>query len=191
MNIVILEFSRRIKKGVERDWVLISNRSTFSETGNPAVSTWHKVKSLRPPEMDEDEDVNEGKMMHMNAVWSVVGPAYEAWLAGNELPETGTALTSWAGATPDQVGILRKFGVKSVEDLAAMSEALRGKIPLPNTLDLIRQAKIWSEGKDTADMAAQIAELQQQNTAMMEMLADQPKPKRGRPRKTEPEAEAA
>jgi hypothetical protein len=83
-----------------------------------------------------------------------------------------------------------------VEDVAALTEDRLARPILPRLRDLKRQAALFIEKMGDAEMKAEIAKLQEQNAAMLEMLAerkaeeagDQPKRGPGRPRKDEVEA---
>lgn len=182
----VLNFRRETKGEKHVDWVELANRASFTETGTPSVSTWHRVEKLRPI---PGADPAAQQTMHMEAVWSVVGPAHEAWMKGEEIPEHGTPLASWPGVNKDQADILRKFGVRTVEDVAAFNDSNTGKVPLPNMLDIIRAAKGWIENKGAVDMAAKIEDLEAKYKAALELLekqtAEPVKRGPGRPRKAE------
>lgn len=122
--------------------------------------------------------------------WKVIGPAYDAYKAGLDTPDTGTPLAAWSGVTADQAGLLKRLGLRTVEDVAAMSESTAVKLPFPNARKLAGLAQSFLDGKSKADADAMIADMREKMLAMEEMLAEQIAEKRkpGRPRK---EAEAA
>lgn len=154
------------------------------------TQTWHRVEKLRPPENMDAAKAQSDTMVAMSARWSVIGPAYEAWKTGVELPETGTPLEAWAGVNPDQVTILKQMAIRTVEDVAATSPEVFAKMPFPNARKLPELAKDYLEGASQAAAAAENAELKERIAAMEEMLAAQTVEKRkpGRPRKEPVEA---
>lgn len=181
----VLGFEKRANaKGVWYDYVQLTASSNITENGNVAVATWWRIKDIEPR---DGIDPSSLKGTHMRAMWSVIGPAYDAWKAGNELPETGTPLAAWSGVSQDQAGILRKCGIRTIEDMRDAGDALIGSIPLPGARDLKRMAGEWLAGKGQADMMARVADLEAQNAAMVEMLAEREPTKRGpgRPKKEE------
>lgn len=56
-------------------------------------------------------------------IWAVIEPYYEAWKKGQETPVDGTPLGAWPGLAPEQAERLRMMRVRSVEDVAAMTDA--------------------------------------------------------------------
>jgi len=126
----------------------------------------------------------------MCARWDVVGPAYEAWRNGQEIPETGTPIDAWGGVTSDQAKALKAMGIKTVEAVRDMGDAAMRELRMPNARQLPRMAASWLETSDAAAKDAENAELKERIAAMEEMLTerqDAQKPKRGRPKKTETE----
>lgn len=143
-------------------------------------------------------------MRETTGLWEHIEPHYNAWKAGETLPEEGTPLASWGGIPPAMAKALRSYDVKTVEDVAAMTETTLAKIGLMGLRDVVRAAKAWEEAKGTRDIAkalnekdAQIQAMQDQMAVMMEMLqardnTEEPvKRKPGRPRKEEGEVEEA
>lgn len=149
--------------------------------------TWHRVKTLRPPESADDTTRASQKYQDLEAKWSVIGPAYEAWKAGNEIPEDGTPLEAWSGVTPEQAKFLKTMGIKTVEAVRDMGDRAIENCRWPNARKMPELAGRWLEGQGDAKSAATIADLQEQIAVMREMLEERQEPKRGRPRK-EPEA---
>lgn len=147
--------------------------------------TWHHVSKLRPPEVD-DTTRNSQKYQDLEAKWSVIGPAYEAWKAGNEMPEDGTPLEAWSGVTAEQAKFLKAMGIKTVEAVRDMGDRAMEACRWPNARKMPELAGRWLEGQGDAKSAATIADLQEQIAVMREMLEE--KPKRGRPRKEDAEA---
>lgn len=187
MDIRIVSFDRKYKNGQPVDWVELTNRGAVTENGALTHSTRHPVKSLVPPEDIDDRD--SLRMKHMLSVWSVVGPAYDAWKKGEEIPETGTSLSAWAGVSSEQVKVLKKFELRTVEDVAAMQESVLARIPLPNVRDMRKQAKLYIDGQAASQMATEVTSLREQLDAALSMLEEQQKSEAkrgpGRPKKEE------
>ena len=194
MGIRVIEFKTDYRAGRDPvDWVHYTGSDSYSENGQLSSSTWERVSKLRPPEQLEN-DTDGLKMAALRYMWEQIGPSYEAWKAGEVMPESGVPLAAWGGVSASQIAALKGIGIKTVEDLAGLSDS-NMKAVLPNMRDLRTMARQWLERKPDADRDAEMAELKAQNAAMMEMLAelkavqsnDEPadKPRRGRPPKTE------
>lgn len=184
----IVEFETRYPANRDPvDWVLIAPMGeAFTKT-----QTWHRVKKINPENWPEDKRGGEG-YTDAQAKWSVIGPAYEAWKEGTEIPETGTPLEAWSGVTKEQVKILKSLDVRTVEDVRDMGENTMTKLRIPNARQLPKLAGDYLSGADSAEKDAKIAELEERMAAMTEMLEQQlekpakaEKPKRGRPKKVE------
>ena len=198
LDIRVLKFETRYGKNAKReavshDWVLYAPAHNIKD-----CQTWERVDRITPPSDDMERDTRGTKMFHMNAVWSFIGPKYEAWKNGEELPEDGTPLSSWAGVDAGQVAEFKKMSVKTVEDLATLTDGAMTKVALPRVRYLREQAKKYLEGQDTSEMAQEIAETKEQLAASMELMeqmkaemdamkAERPK----RTRRTKAEMEAA
>ena len=150
-----------------------------------------RIKDIRPPEFP---DMESNSHIAMVARWAVIGPAYEAWKAGNAVPEDGTPLAAWSGVTPDQAAFLGRMGIRTIEAVRDMPESAAVTMPWPNARKLSGLAGDFLSGRETADKDRVIAEMAERMAAMEEMLltkaTNEATEKRGpgRPRK---EAEAA
>jgi hypothetical protein len=143
--------------------------------------TWHRVSTLRPPENVDDADKAGQKYQDLVAKWSVIGPAYEAWKAGNEMPENGTPLDAWSGVTAEQAKFLKAMGIKTVEAVRDMGDRAVEACRWPNARKMPELAAKWLEGDGEAKKAAKIADLEEQIAIMREMLEEKRGP--GRPKK--------
>lgn len=120
------------------------------------------------------------------ADWRVKQPAllraYEAFVAGQEAPVEGTDLRNWPGVTPAQLKTLNSMGVRSVEDLATLSEEgiSRGGMGMRT---LQQKAKAYMESAEgnkvaeanaalTARVEALEAALAEKNERIQEMDAE-------------------
>lgn len=125
-------------------------------------------------------------------LWDMVGPAYEKWKSGQD-PRliNGTPLSAWNAATKEQREALHQFDVRSIEDLAEITDAVLQKIGLPGIRNLRDAARAWIGAKDVRDVAEKLSEkdaeiqaLQEQMAEMMALMREQPaKRGPGRPRK--------
>lgn len=180
----VVEFKTEYRVGKEpRDKVLIAPQGPAFEK----TQTWHYVNSLRPPEDIDEGEKQSLKYIDMRAKWEVIGPAYEAWRSGQQLPETGTPLDAWSGVTADQAKFLKRMDIRTVEDVRDMGDAALSQLKFPNARKLPEMAKKWLEGTNAAEKDAEIADLKEKMAAMEEMLEEAAKTKRGpgRPKKTE------
>ena len=183
----ILEFKTLYEVGKEPvDMVLVAPKGE----GHQKTQTWHRVSKLRPPAGVDDSTRDSLSYQDMEAKWSVIGPAYEAWKDGNELPESGTPLAAWSGVNTEMATALRAMGFKTVEDVRDMGDGAISKLPFPNARKLPELAGKWLDGADSAAKDVENAELKERLAALEELLAETTKPKRGRPPKQTEEAAA-
>lgn len=178
MTIRVVKFRQSYANGKAVDEVLIApSGESFMKT-----QTWYRVDKLRPPEHIEERDMSSIHTLAMVSRWSVIGPAYDAWRSGTEVPETGTPLAAWAGVSADQVEILKSMAIRTVEDVRDMSEGVFTRLPFPNARQLPKLAKDYLDGADVASKDAKMAEMQERMDAMAEMLekATAPAPKKNK-----------
>lgn len=136
-------------------------------------------------------------------MWEFIKPRYDAWKANQDLPETGTPLAAWNHLTQAQAEILRVNGIRSVDDVALLTDAHFNRIPIPNLRSITEAAKKFMDNKDvnkfTAEMQSKdemIAALTARLDQLAQMVADQAEPavgseapkRRGRPPKVSAEA---
>ena len=185
-DFIILEFRTEYKGDRATDYVLIAPKGEALER----TKTWHRVKDITPPEGMDEDAAGTPSMVDIVERWKTIGPAYAAYKSGLDVPDTGMPLAAWSGVTSDQAAVLRRLGIKTVEDVANMSESTSGKLPFPNARKLAGLASEFLSGKSKADTEAELADMREKMLAMEEMLAEQMAEKRkpGRPSK---EAEAA
>jgi hypothetical protein len=110
------------------------------------------VARLQKP-MTESDDV--GNQLE-NPVWTAIKAAYGRWKAGEELPENGNPLEAWPGVSKGQVDALKKGGVRTVEDLAALPDRDLDKMPLPDARKLRDLAKAFVANAGGAEQIAQL-----------------------------------
>jgi hypothetical protein len=132
--------------------------------------------------------------MAAQVLWAHIKPRYEAWKGNQELPETGTPLAAWNHLTPTQAEFLRVQGIRSVEEVASLTDVHIQQFKIHNLRSIIEAAKRFVDGADVNKFAGEIKAKDEQLAAanaridqMAEMLAklmeDKETPKRGRPPK--------
>lgn len=177
------------------DWVIYSpsHAAMFTQISE-------RVEWLRPPENGLRGDDDGIKMAAMRYKWGQVERAYEAWKQGHEIPLDGTPLGAWPGINEAQAQVFRAAGIKTVEQVADITDAMISRVALPGVRDLKAQAKAFLSNVDKAASAAKVTEqddkikaLEEQLSAAMELLEQQTKPKGKRAPETvqEPVEEAA
>ncbi len=185
-DFIILDFRTEYKGDKAVDYVLVGPKGEALER----TKTWHRVKDITPPENLDPDHAATPTMVDILERWKTIGPAYAAYKSGMDVPDVGLPLAAWSGVSVEQAAVLRRLGIKTVEDVANMSESTATKLPFPNARKLSGLAAEFLSGKSKADTEAELADMREKMLAMEEMLAEQMAEKRkpGRPRK---EAEAA
>lgn len=192
----VLKFETKYTPGPDgmkaTDWVLLA--PIGAEHKN--TQTWKRVANIRPPAAPDDNLANSQSFMDMQAKWAVVGPAFDAWKTGQDIPEDGTPLETWAALSTDQVRFLKDhMSVRTVEEVAGLNDNDFAAMPFPNARKLPDLATKFLRNESASAKDAQISDLQAKVDQMAEMLAAQAseptKRPRGRPPKTQPEVEEA
>lgn len=172
---------KRVMSMQEVDWVTYAPAHAVTTS-----NVEERIKHLMPTEEMLASEPTE-KVMAMRARWSQIEAEYRAYKSGHELPVNGTPLGAWAGILPAAADVLKRSGIKTVEEVARLSEAQIDKIQLPAMRDLRRSAKLFLDNRDAAESAQretdrdreiellkqQLAENNDRLSAAMEMLEDQ------------------
>lgn len=173
-DVIILGFEKRYRNKREEHWVRYASRANVQN-----AQTWDNVARLIPPSEDDDgyeeiqrRDPTGTKLMHMNYIWDQIQPAYEAWKRNEEVPETGVPLSGWAGVNKHQAAELRKSKIRTVEELAAVTDGQIQSIQLPDVQSLRKQAKDFVSGKDKSEIADELAKAKEQLSSAIEMMAE-------------------
>lgn len=144
---------------IQEDWVEWVKKGEAGGSSGGAT-TQNAVKRLMP------------KNGHPGAMeWAVIGPAYEAWKRGEEMPVSGTPLHNWAGIPREMVDALKKFNIYTIEDLADFPDHNIGKIPLPNLREYRNRAKAFVEARQSSDLGSVLAGEREKNERMAEQMA--------------------
>lgn len=139
-----------------------------------------------------------------NPIWAALKPYYDHWKQGLAAPVDGTPMAAWPGATPQLVKALEPFHIRSVEDLATLTDGTMDKVPVPGIRGLRQNAKAFIEAQRTtavvaADLAAKdakISDMQREMDELKELVSalakkdgidvvDEPRRGPGRPKKVE------
>lgn len=177
----VIKFWTEYRVGKDpRDWVLLAPMGEeFNRTQTP-----HIVSQIDPDKWPSNKR-NGASYQDALAKWSVIGPAYEAWKKGTEIPLDGTPLEAWAGVTPEMAAALKALDVRTVEEVRDMGDGVMAKLRTPNARQLPALAKKYLEGQSAAERDAENEELRERIAAMEAMLKEQPKRGPGRPKKVE------
>lgn len=176
---------KRVMENFEVDWVSYAPSHSPVNTVNE-----ERVKHLVVTDAMLQGDVAE-KTKLMALRWQQIEPAYRAWKAGHDIPINGTPLGAWAGVTSEKAEVLRRFSIRTVEEVRDLTEGQMDKIQLPGMRDLRKQAGIFLLGKGAADAAAreadrdneiaalkaQLNETQERFSAAMDLLEEKTNPK--------------
>lgn len=131
-----------------------------------------------------------------HARWNAIKPHYEAWKAGHEVPLEGTPLAVWPGVSQELAQLFKMKGVKTVEQVAALTDTHIQSMGIPGLFDIIQNAKRFLVAQDKtavssalAEKDREVAELKAQIAELIEIVKETkavPSPKRrGRPPKVE------
>ena len=163
----------RLKEGthVPRDMVeFCSVGMADKATTVASVASLSRLRPIADPQ-------NDIAAVQAHMIWDAIRPSYEAWKSGQEAPENGTPLGAWPAIDPLQANVLRTNGIRSVEDVAALTDSMLSKIPLPNARYLQEQAKGFLSARDKAsvvqalqDKDLQIAELRSQVDELVSLI---------------------
>lgn len=118
------------------------------------------------------------RIMKDHPIWAALGPHYKNWKEGSpDMVAPGqTPLEAWGGVTRDEIEALRPFRIYSVEDFAAMNDAVMSKIPFRDIGAKRDRAKKFLETQKTADEVKAVlgdenAKLKKQLEEMQAMMA--------------------
>lgn len=157
----------RVMENVAEDWAIYAPAHSPLNTKNV-----ERVRFLRPDPSKIGQDDDGARFAFMQARWSQIEPAYEAWKKGQDVPVNGMSLSAWPGLNPEQVAILRQVGLQTVEDIRDLSETSIGRVPLPNMREMKRQAAIFLENLGAADAAEREASKDERIASMEAQLAE-------------------
>jgi len=158
---------KRVLANVEEDWV------TYCPSHSPlGSSTTERIRHIRPDDAEINPEMAE-KNMFMAARWAAIEPAYLAWKSGHELPVGGTPLSQWPGVSAAMAEELKRYNVRTVEDVRDLSESMLERIRLPNVRGLRDQAKAFIENMKVSENALREVERDNEIETLKAALAEQ------------------
>lgn len=112
---------------------------------------------------------------------------YSKWKAGHEAPVSGTPLEEWPKASSSFIDEMRLYGVRTVEELSALSDGIVSSNP--GWMTMRTQAQAWLEAagdsaavtryaSENEALKAQLAAMQEQINRMGTAQANVPASKR-------------
>jgi hypothetical protein len=108
-----------------------------------------------------------------NPIWAALKPYYDHWKAGKAAPVDGTPLAAWPGATPQLVKALEPFHIRSIEDLADLTDGTMDKVPVPGIRGFRTQAKAFIDAQKTTAVVARDLAAKDEKIAEMERELDE------------------
>lgn len=175
-----LEFTTRYEMRPFKEVVrrVVKEPKTFIEFAAPGRRAYQTtVKSLAEIKAIQDCDPNEedadDKMVEMQKrdfllAW------YEAKKKGNQLPTNGTPIGAWGAIDNKVAEAFRNAGIAAIEEVAELTEQAKARLGhIGHLNDLIKQAKAFVGSADKLAAATHMKELESQNTALKDQLADQ------------------
>jgi hypothetical protein len=105
-----------------------------------------------------------------------IRPHYEAWKRGEELPDDGMPISACNFLRPEDVVILKQSGVRSVQELASLSESVIDRVQIPAMREKRTQAKRFLEAQDINKAAAEMAKRDDKIAELERMIAAMGKP---------------
>lgn len=146
----------------------------------------HKIKWTKRGQPGHETVESVGRLRKDEMLWAFLEPYYERWLKGQEDPVDGTPLEAWPGVTRGQVQQMRNLHIRSVEELAGVTDAILDRIGM-GARSLRERARTFVQAKAGSAQieAALVAERErsaalEERIAEMEATLEQLKPKRGR-----------
>lgn len=156
-----------IQENAPEYWVKYVNRNMPQST-----ATEDRLRHLDPANAKFADGAESGeKLTFLQYRWDQIKPAFDAWLAGQALPEYGIPLSAWPELNPDQVKAFLASGVKCVEDVRDLTESQLAKIRLPNIRDLKRLAAVYIDGLGNREVADKLTSQQIEIDGLKEQLA--------------------
>jgi hypothetical protein len=103
--------------------------------------------------------------------WQFIKPHYEAWKKGEELPENGIPLAACNFLRAEDAALLKRHGIRSVQELADLHDTAIDKIPIPSLRSKKRQAAAFLEAQDLNKAAAEMAKRDEEIAELKKQMA--------------------
>ncbi|WP_312809348.1 hypothetical protein [Agrobacterium cavarae] len=164
---IVDEKGKRKLENTEVDWV------TYAPIHSPTASnTTERIRHLKPSG-DLLESENAGKAEFMVKRWASIEPHYEAWKAGNAAPTHGTPLSVWPGVSTAMADELKKYTIRTVEEVRDIPESMLDRIRLPNMRALRSSAAAFLSNMEISQAAEREADRDQEMELLRQELQDQ------------------
>jgi hypothetical protein len=141
------------------DWVEYGPPGAIDRTCTPEAI--RRLARAREPGPDDSQVMRMGWDL-----WQTIKPQYETWKRGEELPIEGTPLSAWTGARREHVEVFKKHGLRTVEEIAGMNDAMMTRVQLPGLRELKMQAQRFLAASDQNKVAAQLKNKDDQIAAL-------------------------
>lgn len=105
--------------------------------------------------------------------WDAIKPQYMAWKAGQEPPVEGTPLAAWNAVTPEQAEVFKSRGIRTVEQVRDMTDAVIEGIPVPFVRELKRNAQRFLDSAEATRFAKVLADKDRALEDLQTQHADQ------------------
>lgn len=159
------------------------------QAGHPVYQDMDFVEIMTPGDMNNiiQRPVTDKDIKQFSAL-------YKSYKEGLEAPVDGIPLEAWPRLTSASVANYKAMGVKTVENVANMSDQVCNKVSMGAMADRTAAKAYIALAKDTALVQKQALELERRDAKIEELerqikdLAAQMEKPRGRPRKETEEA---
>lgn len=118
-------------------------------------------------------DRSDPAILAANERMDIIKRAYDAWKLGQETPVEGTPLAAWNGISREQADVLRTFSVRTVEEVASLTDSHLERIRIPALRELIKQAQRFLASADTTRYAQELAQRDRTISEQGQAMADQ------------------
>lgn len=138
---------------------------TVRQLGAPDSTIFEATRWLA----QNKQDVQAGRLPREHADY--YEKAYRYWKEGQELPLEGTPIKGWAVISPAQADTIIRFGLRTVEQLAAMNGEVMQRIGM-GAVDIKNKAMAWvAQANDKGPLTMQMSLVQKQNDLLAATVA--------------------
>lgn len=109
---------------------------------------------------------------------------YDMWKAGEEAPLDGTPLAAWNALDNDMVDSFKRAGIRTVEEIRDMNDAIISKVNVPRPRELKALAKRFLDAADQNRVAAEVQRRDDELEALRAEMAEMRKTMVPMPAKT-------
>lgn len=150
---------------IEEDWVEYGPSANLDRS--TTIERVSRLKCVQP-----HDNLQNSAIAYAHLRWQFLEPHYEAWKSGREAPVNGTPISAWNGLTPEQAEIFRMRNIKTVEEIADITDAVRQRVGIPHINDIIADAKRFVASADARAFSATLADNERRIAAQQAQLED-------------------